>query len=84
MDPSGYAKLFGMRRVYSVDLQDDLMRKAYYEAGFKWVRKYNGRSFEQTLRTPTLGCILEVVVYNDIGCVPLYSRQANKLIWKLC
>jgi hypothetical protein len=84
MDTSGYAKMFGMRRVYSVDLQDDITRKAYYDAGFKWVRKYNGRSFEHTLRNPTVGSTLEVFVHNDYACAPLYSRAANKLIWKVC
>ena len=84
MEPSGYAKMFGMRRVYSLDLQDDITRKAYYDSGYKWVRKYTGRSFEHTLRNPTVGTMLEVFVHNDYACVPLYSRAAKKLIWKIC
>lgn len=81
---SVYSWIFEKRRYHSSELQKKDLYNALLNSGFLWIRKYNERSFEHTLRNPTLGCIVEVLKFPDVGCIPLDSYKARQLIRKLC
>jgi len=74
---------FSKRRLRSVQLQDPITLATLKHAGFGWIRRYNPH-LDFVLRDPTLGCIVEVTRAWDLGCVPIDSPAAKKLIRRLC
>ncbi len=79
-----YSQVFSMRRLNTSDLKnkeylDDLILK-----GFIWIRQYHNRHFEDIVRNPTVGCIVEVFRVRYPNCVEINSKYGKKLINKLC
>ena len=54
------------------------------DQGFAWIRRLDNRRFEQIVRNPTVGCMVELCVLEHVGCVPLDSPAAKKMLTKLC
>ena len=78
-----YLQMFRMTRVWSQDLKKKSVRDAYLEAGFLYVRPVI-RSYNQSLRNPTVGRLLELYVTQQCDCVPIISRRGHDLIHRLC
>ncbi len=79
-----YSKVFEKRRYRTTELKNPKLYSLLLNNGFLWLRKYNERRFEDTLRNPTLGCLVEVMTYPDVGTIPLNSYKARRIICKLC
>ena len=74
---------YSKRRLHSITLQDPITLAELKNEGFVWIRRYH-RHLDFVLRDPTLGCVVEVTKAWDIGCVPIDSPAAKKLIRRIC
>jgi hypothetical protein len=73
-----YSRLFQTYRAWSRDLQgSDLLWLAMM--GFVWVRPVL-RRWENTLRAPTMGRLLEFAITEDVGFVPVSSIEGQRLV----
>jgi hypothetical protein len=80
-----YSSAFRMKRAYSMDLHNDKELLEELKAnGFKYIRRYDNRSFNILLRNPTMGCIVELYQIHYYNCVPIDSPAGKKLISRLC
>jgi len=84
MLPYTYAQHFSMKRMLSTDLQNEVYLNQLYEMGFVWIRQYHEKDYNKITRSPTIGCIVEIFIFKDIGCIPIKSAKAKKLINKYC
>ena len=50
--------------------------------GIGWIRPYM-RPWVKTLRNPIMGSILELMIEERRGCIPIDSPQASRLIRRL-
>lgn len=66
------------------ELQTPVMMTWLSASGFKWIRRLNDRKFESIVRNPTIGCYVEVSVLQFPGSVPIDSREAKKMVCRLC
>jgi len=66
------------------DLQKPEILESYISKGFKWIRKYNDRSFENIVKDQTIGCTVELFFVKSVDCVRIDSPKGKKLINKLC
>ncbi len=82
--PLSYSDHFRCTRVWSQELKDPWTLAGFKAQGFLWVRRLDHRRFEQIVRQPTVGCLLELCVLQQVGCVPIGSRQAKKWIQREC
>lgn len=78
-----YAKMFKKTIVHTVDLWDPETLEKYKSEGFAWIRP-RWRSFDVSLRNPVIGCYVELLVHEDVGCAYIDSRAAKKLIRRVC
>jgi hypothetical protein len=82
---SSYGKIFRMKRAYSVELRND---KEFLEElkadGFIYIRRHDDRSFDQVLRNPTMGCIVELSQLPYYRSVKIDSPAGRKIINRLC
>jgi hypothetical protein len=74
---------YSKRRLLSIQLQDPITLAELKNVGFVWIRRHH-RHLDFVLRNPTLGCVVEVTKAWDIGCVPIDSPAAKKLIRRIC
>jgi hypothetical protein len=79
-----YSDIFRKAWVKTINLQNKELYDLYVKAGYKYIRKLTGRPFESYMRTPTIGCTVELFFVQEIGCVLLDSAKGRKLINKLC
>lgn len=79
-----YSDIFRKAWVKSINLQNKKLYDLYVNAGFKYVRKLKDRPFESYMRSPTVGCTLELFFVQETECVLLDSVKGRKLINKLC
>ncbi len=82
--PLSYLDHFRCTRVWSIHLQRPEVLAAAKAQGYQWVRRLDGRRFEQIVCNPTVGCILELCVLQQVGCVPIDSPKAKRWIRRLC
>lgn len=68
---------------YEIHQNPDLL-KGLVDRGFVWVRRLDHRRFEQIVRNPTIGCLVEFSVAQDVGCVAVDSPVGRKLLTKKC
>jgi hypothetical protein len=73
-----------MKRMLSVELQNEAYFNHLYKSGFRWIRQYHPTDYNRITRNPTIGCIVEIFVQRDVGCIPINSTKGRKLINKLC
>ena len=78
-----YYDYYSKKRMLTQDLQDPAIFLLLKTLGFVWIRRYNPH-LDSVLRTPTLGCWVELFKVEDIRCVHIDSPQAKKLINRLC
>jgi hypothetical protein len=74
---------YAKKRLLSRDLQDPRIVLLLQTLGFNWVRRYNP-PLNSVLRMPTVGCWVEVLKVEDVGCVYIESPEAKKLINRIC
>ena len=74
---------YSKRRLLSTDLQDPITLATLKNEGFGWIRRYN-LHLDYVLRRPSVGCIVEITKAWDLGCVPIDSPAAKKLIRRIC
>lgn len=79
-----YSQMFQRKRFYTYDLQrdDDTLEKLRLE-GYKWIGRVR-QPFQSMVRVPTIGCLVELAVYRQVGMVPIDSPQGQKLLWRQC
>ena len=78
-----YTQMFKKTIAYTVDLRDPLIIADYKSAGFLWIRP-RWRSFDASLRNPIIGCYVELLAQEDVGCLYIDSPAAKKLIRRVC
>jgi len=78
-----YARRFKITRVHSVELQDPQNLQYYIQNGFKFIKRHE-QQFDLIVRTPTIGCMLELSYSYHPFSVPIDSPAARKMIKKLC
>jgi hypothetical protein len=79
----GYARSFSMKRLLSVELQDEIYLNKLRSMGFKWIRQHHPEDYNRVLRCPTVGCIVEVFINRDFGCVKIDSKEGKRMINKV-
>ncbi len=70
--------------ISTLELQEPRVLELLLMAGFRYIRRYDDRRFEQIVRSPTIGCIVELFILQHPRCVPLDSAKARALIRKKC
>ncbi len=82
---SSYSRIFKMKRVCSIDLRNDKeFLKELMDEGFIYIRRHEDRTFDQVLRNPTLGCIVELYQLPYYRSVKIDSPAGRKIINRLC
>jgi hypothetical protein len=79
-----YLDHFRCKPYWSQDLLCPEVMAHVQEQGFKWIRRIDSRRFEHIVRNPTVGCMVEVCFLRHVGCVPIDSSAAKKMLRKLC
>lgn len=74
---------YSKKRILTQDLQDPETILYLKMQGFVWIRRYI-QPLDSFLRTPTLGCWVELFKIQDMRCVSIDSLQGKKLIRRLC
>lgn len=65
--------------VLSKDLTNTSLLEKYKSMGYTYIRQVH-RPYNSILRSPSVGCIVELAAWRDILSYPINSRQARKLI----
>jgi hypothetical protein len=84
MSSYSYADIFRCKPFWSQDLLNPTLMRIVREQGFQWIRRLDTRRFEQIVRNPTVGCMVELCYLQQPGCVHLDSPAAKKMLTKLC
>jgi hypothetical protein len=74
---------YSKRLMLTQDMQDPAIIHLLKTLGFIWIRRYI-QPLDSFLRTPTLGCWVELFKVQDMRCIPIDSPQGKKLIKRLC
>jgi len=53
-----------------------------YDAGLHWIRPVI-RPWAQTLRDPTVGVLVELTAYEDVGSMRLGTRASRRLLGRI-
>ena len=78
-----YYSQAGVVKTTTVDLRDPYVLKYYLDNGFLYIRRLH-YNYNHILRTPTDGCNVELTKERDLGCMLIHSREARKLIQRIC
>ena len=70
-------------RIGTYKLRNPDCLRYYLMMGYTHIRRVNFNKFEDILRDPTIGCVVELFRHNDVGCVSIHSIKARKLIRKI-
>jgi len=81
---SKFKILFDMKRMLSVELQNEEYKNFLTRGGFNWIRQYHTNDYDEITRSPTVGCIVEIFVNYNPYCVKINSKKGQKLINKVC
>lgn len=65
--------------VFSNDLTKSSLLDKYKSMGYTYIRQVH-RPYNYILRSPSVGCIVELTVWKDVLSYPINSKQARKLI----
>jgi hypothetical protein len=79
-----YGHLFGMKLIFSVELQDKELYDKLVADGFVWIKQKHNSHFDRIVRFPTVGRWLEISRMPQIRSVPIQSLKGQKLINTLC
>lgn len=82
--PLSYGDNWRCKPFWSQDLLDPTIMKVAKEQGFAWIRRVHFRKFERIVRNPTIGCMVELCILQQPGCIPLDSPAAQKMLKKVC
>jgi hypothetical protein len=80
---SPYSAWFARKRVYTYALRNPIYFKQLIDAGFAWISREE-KPFLDTLRNPTLGCIVELFVTPRPHAIRIDSKEGQQLLKKLC
>jgi hypothetical protein len=78
-----YGRIFGMKVIFSADLQNKDVYDRLLDDGFVWVRQRH-LQFERLVRCPTVGRWLEISRMPQVESVSIESPKGQKLINRLC
>lgn len=78
------SSLFKYKKINSYLLQNKLILNGLIAEGYCWIRQYAHSNFNEIIRNPTVGCIIELYTTEYTGTVPIDSKEGKKLIHKLC
>jgi hypothetical protein len=79
-----YGRMFGMKVIFSAELQDNDIYDKLVADGFIWIKQKYNSHFERILRFPTVGRWLEISRMPQVKSVPIQSLKGQKLINTLC
>lgn len=65
--------------VFSNDLTRPSLLDKYKSMGYTYIRQVH-RPYNSILRSPSIGCIVELAAWKGILSYPINSREARKLI----
>jgi hypothetical protein len=80
---SAYSALFARKRVSTYALRNPIYLQQLMDAGFCWICREE-KSFLDSLRNPTVGCIVELYITPRAHAIPLDSREGQRLLKKIC
>jgi hypothetical protein len=82
---STYSSIFKMKRVHSIDLRNnrDFLENLKAD-GFRYIRRHDDKAFDQLLRNPTMGCIVELYQIPLYRSVRIDSPAGRKIINRIC
>jgi hypothetical protein len=67
-------------RLLNTGLQDPGVLKFYRDQGFNWIRRVETKSYNHILRSPSVGCMVEIKTFPDVRCAHLDTQKARRLI----
>jgi len=79
-----YSSLFKCKRIQTYALRDEVILNKLMAEGYCWIKRFNHTHFYEITRNPTIGCTVELYTNNNVGTVPINSKEGKKLIHKLC
>jgi hypothetical protein len=79
-----YGRMFGMKVIFSAELQNKDIYDKLIADGFLWIKQKHNLHFDRIVRFPTVGRRLEISRMPQIGSVPIQSLKGQKLINTLC
>ena len=77
-----HTQLFPIKRVYTYDLQNPDVLEKLKNQGFAYIRKVHF-DYDSIMRSPTIGCIVDVSMHPHLNSIPIDSDKGRKLISKL-
>jgi hypothetical protein len=80
---SPYSQLFARKRVSTYALRNPIYLRQLMDAGFEWIAREE-RPFLNVLRSPTIGCIVELYALPRAHCIHINSKEGRGLLKKLC
>ena len=79
-----YGRIFGMKVIFSTELQDKDVYNKLVADGFIWIKQKYNLHFDRIVRFPTVGRWLEISRMPELHSVPIQSLKGYKLINTLC
>ena len=79
-----YSRIFGVKLVFSTDLQNKETYNNLINDGFTWIKQKHNTHFDRIVRFPTVGRWLLLSRTADVGYVSITSSEGRHLINKLC
>lgn len=78
-----YSPWFAHKRITTRALRNPIYLKQLMDAGFCWISREE-KPFSDTLRYPTLGCIVDLYVIPRAYSIRLDSKEGQQLLKKMC
>jgi hypothetical protein len=79
-----YTDMFRMTIANTYDLRKGLALQDYLDKGYRYIRRREQQHFRDIVRTPTIGCVVELTVQQVPGSVPILSPRGRAIIKKVC
>jgi hypothetical protein len=79
-----YSRVFGVKTLLSIDLQNKILYDNLVNDGFMWIRQRHTNLFHKIVRFPTIGRWVDISRTRFPYSVLIDSKEGKKLINKLC
>lgn len=79
-----YTDMFRMTIANTYDLRQGSILHDYLDKGYLYIRRREQQHFRDIVRSPTIGCVVELTVQHVPGSVPIVSPRGRAIIKKVC
>jgi hypothetical protein len=66
----------------TIDLRNPGVLDLYKNMGYTYIRQIH-RPYNVILRSPSVGCTVQLTIWRDIGSYPINSSKALKLVGRI-